>query len=88
MGENAIYLSEYFDENDAVLSTTKKPIFEGSTETVTYADRERTIAEHPTLTNEKRYDELVKMYADDDPGHSGNVRVMRSAAKTAFEGCV
>jgi hypothetical protein len=88
MGENANYLSTFFWKNNAVLSSTSKPIFEGSTDTVSYADRESTIANHPTITDGERYDELVKTYETKDPGHSGNVRVMRFAAKTAFDYCV
>jgi hypothetical protein len=87
MGENANYLATFFWKNNAVLSRTEKPIFEDSTDMVSYADRDSTIANHPTLTDEVGYDELVKTYETKDTGHSGNVRIMRSAAKTAFDSC-
>jgi hypothetical protein len=88
MGKLANFLSIWFGENDAFLSRTSKPIFEGSTDTVSFADRERTITDHPTLSDGKRYDELVKEFETEDKGHAANVRIMRSAAKTAFEGCI
>lgn len=88
MGKYANFLELHFDNKGAFLSRTSKPIFEGSADTVSYADRERSISDHLTITNAEKYDELVKGFDFHDPGHSGNVRVMRSAAKTAFEGCV
>jgi hypothetical protein len=87
MGKLADHLSIWFGEHDAFLSRTSKSIFEGSTDTVSYADRERTITDHPTLSDGERYDELVKEFETKDPNHAANVRIMRSAAKTAFESC-
>ena len=81
------FFSIHLDKDHLSLSRTSKPIFEGSTETVLYADRERTIADHPTLMDGAKYDQAVKDFEGTDK-HGENIQVMRGAAKTAFEGCV
>ena len=95
MEEAAVYLNEYFGNNGGILTKRVQPIWADpndpknvSADTVEYADRDGTVADHPTLMTKAKYDALANAWAASDPGHSGNVREMRVATQVASESCI